>query len=256
MINSPTVAIAELTVGELSRRSGVPVRTVRFYQTRYLLPPPERIGREVRYDQRHLDRLALIAELQDRGLRLSAIADLLRHAGEDHTSLLAWLGLGETLQRSWTNDRPALLTEVELRDRIGDDTPGTVAALERAGLVERRADTTPVTFLVPSPALLDIAVELRDAGIDLDTSAATRILLQRRLGRLADELVAEVTERVSMSRLAEEGPAALADLIERVRPATRRAVEVVFAHEMERALRDIAETGPRQASGRRRGGHR
>jgi DNA-binding transcriptional MerR regulator len=236
-----TVTNAALGVEELARRSGVPVRTVRFYQGKGLLPPPTRVGRTARYDAEHLERLELIADLQRRGLRLSAIAQIL----EQHSSVPAWLGLGETLAQPWIEDRPALLTEAELLARLGDDPAELLEGLEDAGIVERRADTMPVTFLVVSPALLDISLELRDAGFDLATAGLARQLLSTRLGRLADELVAEVTERVSLGRLAEGGPAELAALIERIRPLTRRAVDVVFAHEMERALRtvvDAAET--------------
>jgi DNA-binding transcriptional MerR regulator len=235
------VTVTGLGVDELSRRSGVPVRTVRFYQGKGLLPPPARIGREARYDEQHLERLELIADLQRRGLRLSAIAQIL----EQHQSVPAWLGLGEALAQPWSEDRPALLTEDELLGRLGDEPAELLAGLEDGGVVERRDDTTPVTYLVVSPALLDITLELRDAGFDLETAALARQLLTARLGRLADELVAEVTERVSLSRLAEGGPAELAALIDRIRPLTRRAVDVVFAHEMERALRgavDAAES--------------
>lgn len=226
-----TVTGATLTVDELARRSGVPVRTVRFYQGQGLLPPPARVGREARYDEHHLERLALIADLQRRGLRLAAITEIL----EQHTSVSAWLGLGETLSEPWTDDAPLLLTEAELLARIGQ---ADVFDLEDAGLVERRADTLPVTYLVPSPALLDISLELAETGFDLEMARLARTLLTTRLGRLADELVAEVTRRMSVQRLRDGGPAELASFIERTRPLTRRAVDVVFAHEMERALRD------------------
>ncbi len=49
------------TVDELAARAGVTVRTIRFYGTRGLLPPPvigpRRVGH---YGQDHLSRLALI----------------------------------------------------------------------------------------------------------------------------------------------------------------------------------------------------
>ncbi len=57
-----------LTVDELAAQAGVTVRTVRFYSTRGLLPPPvigpRRVGR---YGREHLARLALIEELQGQG---------------------------------------------------------------------------------------------------------------------------------------------------------------------------------------------
>lgn len=55
----------DLTVDELAARAGVTVRTIRFYSTRGLLPPPEIGPRRVgRYGPDHLSRLALIEELQ------------------------------------------------------------------------------------------------------------------------------------------------------------------------------------------------
>ena len=63
-----------LTVDELAARAGVTVRTVRFYSTKGLLPPPvigpRRVGR---YGRGHLARLALIEELQRQGMTLAAI---------------------------------------------------------------------------------------------------------------------------------------------------------------------------------------
>ena len=70
-----------LTVDELAARAGVTVRTVRFYSTRGLLPPPvigpRRVGH---YGQEHLSRLALIEELQHQGMTLAAIERYLRAA--------------------------------------------------------------------------------------------------------------------------------------------------------------------------------
>lgn len=63
-----------LTIDELAARAGVTVRTVRFYGTRGLLPPPligpRRVGH---YGREHLARLALIEELQQQGMTLAAI---------------------------------------------------------------------------------------------------------------------------------------------------------------------------------------
>lgn len=238
-MNDTEAVVEGMTVAELSREAGVPVRTVRFYQTEGLIPAPERVGRRAVYDRRHLERLELVRRLQDRGLQLSAIGEILEVAGEDPDAIEEWLGLGETLSRPWTEDRPELLTTEELDERIGD-RPVCVADLEGAGVVERRTDTTPVTYLVPSPALLDIGLELVDLGIPPEVSAVSRELMVERLGCLADELVAHITDNVSLERLEAGGPEAVAELVERSRPLTLRAVGVVFAHEMERALGEIA----------------
>jgi len=231
---------------ELAAEAGTTIRTIRFYQSEGLLPAPLREGREARYTDEHRARLQLIAELQQRGLRLSAIADLLRQAPEGTAA--EWLGLGETLERPWSEDRPRLLSEAEIAQRLTDLPDGTLAGLEQGGIVERRSDTTPVVYLVPSPAMLDIALESVRLGLDLETGARLRDLLTERLRQLATELVDRFTDDVSLRHLAEAGPAGLAALLDQLRPLTRRTVDVLFAHEMERAQRALLDTTTEQPS--------
>jgi DNA-binding transcriptional MerR regulator len=231
----------ELTVNELAERSGASVRTIRFYQSEGLLPAPERRGREVRYGDEHVARLDAIAELQGRGLRLNAIADLLRDAGGDAAAAGDWLGLGMRLAEPWSEDEPVLLGEAELAARL-DGHDVAVDDLVRAGLVERtRADR----YLVASPGLLEVALQLVALGIDLDTAADLRRLLEARLSALAGELVTEFTQRFSLAHLAEAGPAALTELLEALQPVTGRSVDLIFAHEMERAQRALLDAAMR-----------
>ncbi len=62
------------TLDELSRLSGYSKRTIRYYISRGVLPGPLRAGRGSRYGEAHLERLARIRELQERGLTLAEIA--------------------------------------------------------------------------------------------------------------------------------------------------------------------------------------
>jgi DNA-binding transcriptional MerR regulator len=230
-----------LTVEELAATSGETVRTIRFYQSEGVLPPPVRQGREVRYDDAHVARLRLISELQRRGLRLTAIRELLASAPSGALTG-EWLGLGETLVGPWSEDRPVVLDEASLLERVGGDADaGAIDLLIEAGVVERRGDTTPVVYFVPSPGLLDVAVATAKAGLSGDVAVRLRDLMQRRLQNLATELVAEFTELVSVERLSEEGPGGLADLLTTLRPLTRRTVDLLFVHEMERAQRELLE---------------
>ena len=70
-------AVEELTVDELAARTGMTVRTVRFYAAEGLLPAPERRGRVAYYGVQHRMRLELIRELQDHGYTLAAIERVL-----------------------------------------------------------------------------------------------------------------------------------------------------------------------------------
>src|SRR5213079_2147316 len=63
----------ELRVEDLAGRADVSVDTIRFYQKRRLLPPPERRGRIAWYGTEHVERLARIKDLQRRGFSLAVI---------------------------------------------------------------------------------------------------------------------------------------------------------------------------------------
>ncbi len=227
----------------LAARSGITPRTIRYYQSEGLLPQPSRVGREARYGEAHVERLRLIATLQDRGLRLSAIGELLR-SGASGGDAEEWLGLGEAMQRPWVEDGPVLLRREELEDRVGDLSPNAIALLERIGAVDRRTDTVPEVFVVPSPGLLDVAIETTRLGVPPEAGARMREVLQARLRELAAELVSTFTEEVSAGHLAEGRPGDLAALLEALQPLTRRTVDLLFAHEMERAQRTLLDAIP------------
>jgi DNA-binding transcriptional MerR regulator len=84
------MAKERLTIGELSRRTGVPVKTLRFYSDEGLLPPLERSeGRYRLYGDEALVRLDLVRTLREAGLSLDSIKKVLRR----ETSLAEALSL-------------------------------------------------------------------------------------------------------------------------------------------------------------------
>ena len=102
------------TIDELAAQTGVPSRTIRFYQAKGALAPPIRRGRIAYYDESHAERLRLVAHMQDRGLSLRAIRDLFQRTEGGQVSVSEWLGVGEQLRAPWTDDRPRICTEEEL----------------------------------------------------------------------------------------------------------------------------------------------
>jgi DNA-binding transcriptional MerR regulator len=60
-------------VEQLAAACEVSVDTVRYYQSRGLLPPPTREGRLAWYDERHAERIAEVRRLRRHGLTLAAI---------------------------------------------------------------------------------------------------------------------------------------------------------------------------------------
>src|SRR5262249_60364792 len=60
MAGELSVQAAELAIGEVSRRSGQTVVTLRHWESMGLLPPPPRIGGKRRYPAEILTRIAMI----------------------------------------------------------------------------------------------------------------------------------------------------------------------------------------------------
>jgi hypothetical protein len=119
--------------------------------------------------------------------------------------------------------------------------------LEAAGLIERRDDTRPPVWFVPSPGMLEVGLDSVRLGIEVEDGTRLRKLLQARLADLADDLVAQFADDVALRRLADAGPAALAELLRVVQPLARRTVDLLFAHEMDRAQRQLIEKEFRDA---------
>lgn len=154
---------ASMTIDELARRADLVVSTVRMYQNRGLLPPPEKRGRVGFYDEGHLARLALIAQLQERGFSLAGIKELLD--GMEHgESLRAILGLGDG-PSTWVAETPRTMTLAELAAQL----PGAEFDL---GLVQRVSDLGLVDFsdgseavVVRHPSFLHIGSQLAQLGV-------------------------------------------------------------------------------------------
>ena len=72
-----------MRIGELSARTGVPVDTLRYYETRGLLAPPRRTPGGFRdYDATAVARLAAIGRAKALGFTLAETAALLRLGGD------------------------------------------------------------------------------------------------------------------------------------------------------------------------------
>jgi MerR family copper efflux transcriptional regulator len=63
-----------MLIGELAQRSGVPAKTVRYYEEIGLLPPPDRTPGGYRdYDDHAIERLGFVRSAQAAGLTLAEI---------------------------------------------------------------------------------------------------------------------------------------------------------------------------------------
>jgi DNA-binding transcriptional MerR regulator len=251
MVSSESAAVGDVsrdserpagsyTIDELAALTTVPSRTIRFYQAKGALAPPVRRGRVAYYDDSHAERLRMVAHLQDRGLSLRAIRDLFQRTEGADVSVAEWLGVGEQLQAPWSDDRPRVCTEEELVALIGAPArPGLVAELSRTGLVRRETNTSPPTYFVASPAMLQIALRLDAAGVEIETAHLAHDILRKQISRAADELVTYFVRRVEDAA----GPDEVARSIGALRSVGADAVRLVFAQEIERAVREAVEGG-------------
>ena len=229
----------EFTIDELAAAAGVPTRTIRFYQSKRALQPPEIRGRTAYYSEVHLERIKLIGSLQDRGLSMRAIRDLVNRVDKGELALNEWLGLDETLSEPWQNDRPRVLDEKELRQMLGERPPGSIAELLRLHLIEPQGDS----FLIRSPALLQVALRLESAGIDFETAAGAASILRKHLSRSAVELTEYFFKRSGEGFGRDLSAGDLVSAYRELRPVGLEAVRLVFAREMERSLRKLVESG-------------
>lgn len=230
------VAETTLTIDELAAASRVPSRTIRFYQSRGALQAPEIRGRVAHYGKHHLERLKLIAQLSDRGLRVDAIGDLMKRIDRGEVDLAEWLGVEEEMQAPWASDQPRTVSEAELYALAGNRRPGLISDLTRARIVDRKGDV----FFVGSPALLAIAIKLEGVGIDLETAASASKILRKHLGRAVNELVELFVGRVKDGAL---GITQASKLFAAFRTVGIDAVRLLFAREMEGELRKLIASG-------------
>ena len=227
---------AQLTIDELAAASRVPSRTIRFYQSRGALMNPEIRGRVAYYGKQHVERLKLIAQLQDRGLRIDAIGDLMKRIDRGEVDLAEWLGVEEQMQAPWALDHARTVTEAELYEIAGSRRPGLLADLVRAKIVERKGDV----YLLASPALLAMAIKLESVGIDLETAAEASGILRKHLHRAVSDLVELFVDRI------EDGQVPIGhagNLFDTFRSVGVESVRVLFAREMEGELRKLLASG-------------
>ncbi|MET7779487.1 MerR family transcriptional regulator [Streptomyces mirabilis] len=230
-----------LTVDELAARAGVTVRTVRFYSSKGLLPPPAIGPRRVgHYSQEHLARLALIEELQRQGMTLAAIE---RHLQQLPADLSARdLALHRAVVASWAPDAAEDVTREELERRAGrrlgeEDLERLVAMniIERAEGTSDSSDSlvSPDSFRV-DPALLALGVQLLDVPLAHESILAARGVLLEHSRAAARELSALLREAVGEH----ESVAAVKSLSAHMQPLVVQALLTTFQRSLKAELRE------------------
>ena len=72
-----------MTIGQVARAAGLRPSAIRYYEHAGLLPPPRRAGGRRDYDDRVLERLALLEFAKPCGFRLSEVRSLMHGFADD-----------------------------------------------------------------------------------------------------------------------------------------------------------------------------
>ena len=216
----------EYRVGEIARAAGVSVDTVRFYQSRGLLPAPERRGRTAIYSDAHLERLRRIRTLNRQGLTLEAVGRIVRESDEGQEvkeSLLGALAEAEGEQR---------FTRAELAGRAG--VPEfLLESAEQAGLLHPLERGGEARYTESDLRSVEAGVRLLRAGFPLQELFALAGTQVAHTEEIVDRAI-ELFDRYVRQRDAEEAPSS--DAIKRMFRELLPAVTTLVALHFQRTL--------------------
>jgi DNA-binding transcriptional MerR regulator len=230
------------TIDELEAASGVPSRTIRFYRQSGLIDAPRRHGRRAFYDADQLDRLVMITGLRERGLGLDAIRKVIDDPDDEQQAWAGLLQIGDELRKPWIEDRTAVLSELEVQETAGTDEAVQIEMLEAFGIISRTRPRSS-SYQVPSVALLQLAGDIIASGFEPALAFAAWQAMQDALAPLARDLVKIFTQPEPGSLPDPPNLDELREGFEQLRPIALQAVQLSFAHEIERALEQFVEQG-------------
>lgn len=178
------------TLRELAAETGVPERTIRYYISRELLPPPLKGGRGAAYGEVHKIRIEKIKELQAQGMMLAEIRNVFG-AGErrlDRSSLII-----DDLESS-ASKRMKDLSVARLEKKESQGEFELEDELARGGQPERKLLTLPEPETWRAYPVGGDAVVMLRAG----TSPWRTKRLLNALGRFAVEIGDDDNENVGI----------------------------------------------------------
>ncbi|MFI9616422.1 MerR family transcriptional regulator [Streptomyces sp. NPDC052023] len=222
------------TIDELAARAGVTVRTVRFYGTKGLLPPPEIGPRRVgHYGREHLARLELIEELQRQGMTLAAIERYLRQLPADLSA--PDLAIHRAVVASWAPDTVERVTRTELERRAGRALPDAdIERLTAMDVVRSRDGAYDVDL-----GLLRLGVRLLDVPLSEEAILAARKVLIEHSRAAAHELA-----QLFRGEVSERGTQDVKSLSAHMRPLVVQALLTTFQRSLKEELGEwLTESG-------------
>jgi DNA-binding transcriptional MerR regulator len=219
---------ALLTLAELAERMDLSVRTIRFYASRGLIPPPIRRGRSGYYDAGHVARLELVQQLQEQGFTLGAIEKFAATLPEDASP--DEIALARTMAAPWQADTPVEMSKAELDARSGRElTDDDIATLHALGLVRRRGSA----YLV-APRQLSSGVRLLEMGFPREVALASASIYQEHGEQMAKELWEVINQQLAPLY---DDPASLREIMLRLRPLSVGGLVAAYETAIARGAR-------------------
>ncbi|MFL5692354.1 MAG: MerR family transcriptional regulator [Ktedonobacteraceae bacterium] len=168
-----------LRIDNLAHLSGIPSRTIRFYNTQGLLPAPLMRGRVAYYNHEHLRVLNLIKELKDQqNLPLDVIKQLLEIRAQ-HGDVQMNLALKQRLLRPFTTGgQEVKLSKEELMQQAGV-TAERIEEFTRQGLLFPQQVEGVLTFTGDDILLLQLYQQLEKLGLPTSLPALIRFQLRQ-----------------------------------------------------------------------------
>jgi DNA-binding transcriptional MerR regulator len=226
-------------VEQLAATCDLSVDTVRYYQSRGLLPAPEREGRVAWYGPEHVERLAEVRSLQGKGLTLAAIRRVVSgELGPADADLAAAVAsargqepdeTGETLsldEFSEASGVPASLIQAVEREgiRLGRNIDGV-----------DRYTSADIELVRTALRLLEFGLPLADLlSLARDADTAMRGLAERAVGLFDEHVRKPIRDTASDDEGAAEQ---MVDAFRELLPA----VTTLVSHHFRRVLLETAE---------------
>jgi DNA-binding transcriptional MerR regulator len=237
---------AWLTIEQLAQSTGLSVRNIRSHHARGLLPPPEVRARVGYYGPEHEDRLKLIRELQEEGLKLDGVKRLLDESDSTGEGLLR---VKEVADAQADTEQAEVLTLAELEERFG---LGSAAGAKLLAKALKLSILTPMgedLYEAASPTLLAAAEDAQEIGIELEHTVGAIAEVERHATAVARLFVKlfldDVWKPFAQAGMPEEQWPEIAEAMERTRPLAASALLAVFrqtmAREVDAAFADIAK---------------
>ncbi len=220
---------------QLAAACDVSVDTVRYYQSRGLLPQPAREGRVGWYGDDHVERIRRIRDLQRKGLTLAAIARVVEEGRADADLAVA---VAEELGDGGDTE-PLTLDAFSTAAGV---PASLIQAVEREGIQigrevdgETRYTSADIELVRTALRLLEFGLPLSDLlALARDADAAMRGLAERAVELFDDHVRRPIHDTVGDAAAAEEQTVvAFRELL----PAVTSLVE----HHFRRVLLETAE---------------